>query len=124
APLPDTYETRRDMGGFKASARSLDQGIGAVLDALDANGLSDNTLVICTTDHGIAFPRMKCNLTDHGIGVMLIMRGPGGFTGGKVSDSLVSHIDLFPTIFDLMNIDRPGCLQVMSILYLIHCEAE
>src|SRR5207247_4524303 len=59
APLPDTYETRRDMGGFKASARSLDQGIGAVLDALDANGLSDKTLVIVTTDHGLAFPPMK-----------------------------------------------------------------
>ena len=40
---------------------------------------------------------MKGNLTDHGIGVMLIMRGPGGFRGGKVCDALVSHIDLFPT---------------------------
>ena len=111
APLPDTYETRRDMAGFKASARNLDHGIGAVLEALDANGLSENTLVICTTDHGIAFPRMKCNLTDHGIGVMLIMRGPGGFVGGKVSEALLSHIDLFPTICDLVNIDHPSWLQ-------------
>ena len=83
APLPDTPETRRDISAFKASAWDLDQGIGSVLDALDANGLSENTLVICTTDHGIAFPRMKGNLTDHGIGVMLIMRGPGGFSGGR-----------------------------------------
>ncbi len=87
-----------------------------MLDALDANGLSENTLVICTTDHGIAFPRMKGNLTDHGIGVMLIMRGPGGFTGGKVYDALVSHIDLYPTICDLLEIEHPSWLQGTSLL--------
>jgi len=123
-PLLDTYESRRDMAGFKASARNLDRGIGAVLEALDANNLSENTLVICTTDHGIAFPQMKCNLTDHGIGVMLIIRGPGGFTGGKVSEALVSHIDLFPTICDLVNIDHPSWLQGRSIMPLVQGESE
>ena len=124
APLPDTYETRRDMAGFKATARALDQGIGSVLESLDANGLSDNTLVICTTDHGVAFPRMKCNLTDHGIGVMLIMRGPAGFAGGEVSEALVSHIDIFPTICDLVQIEHPSWLQGSSIMPLIQGEAE
>src|SRR5450432_3878814 len=124
APLPDTPETRRDISAFKASAWDLDQGIGSVLDALDANGLSENTLVICTTDHGIAFPRMKGNLTDHGIGVMLIMRGPGGFTGGKVYDALVSHIDIYPTICDLLEIEQPSWLQGTSLLPLIHDDVE
>src|SRR4051794_3467029 len=45
--LPDTQVTRRDMAEFKASARSLDQGIGAVLHALHDFGLVENTLVIC-----------------------------------------------------------------------------
>ncbi len=124
APLPDTPETRRDISAFKASAWDLDQGIGSVLDALDANGLSENTLVICTTDHGIAFPRMKGNLTDHGIGVMLIMRGPGGFIGGKVYDALVSHIDLYPTICDLLAIEHPVWLQGTSLVPLIHDEVD
>jgi arylsulfatase A-like enzyme len=124
APLPDTPQTRRDMGAFKVSASDLDRGIGAVLEALDAKGLADNTLVICTTDHGIAFPRMKGNLTDHGIGVMLIMRGPGGFAGGKVYDALVSHIDLFPTICDLANIEYPSWLQGISLLPLVHGEVD
>ncbi|HZU04248.1 MAG TPA: sulfatase [Ktedonobacteraceae bacterium] len=123
-PLPDTPETRRDMGAFKASAWQLDWGIGTVLQALEESGLAENTLVICTTDHGIAFPRMKGNLTDHGIGVMLILRGPGGFTGGKVCDALVSHIDLFPTICDLLRIDRPHWLQGVSLLPLIRGEVE
>ena len=59
----------------------------------------------------MAFPGAKATMTDRGIGVFLIMRGPGGFLGGKVSDALVSHIDLFPTICELAGI-RPaasGC---------------
>ncbi|HEY64962.1 MAG TPA: sulfatase [Caldilineae bacterium] len=123
-PLPDTPETRRDMAAFKASARVLDWGISMVLDALEESGLAEDTLVICTTDHGIAFPGMKCNLTDHGIGVMLIMRGPGGFTGGRVCDAMVSHIDIFPTICDLLEIERPPWLQGESLLPLIRGEVD
>lgn len=123
-PLPDTPEVREDVAAYKASARLLDAGIGKVLDALDQNGLAENTLVICTTDHGLAFPGMKCNLTDHGMGVMLIMRGPGGFAGGKVIDAMVSHVDVFPTICDLLAIDRPAWLQGRSMLPLVRGEAE
>ncbi|MBV9231469.1 MAG: sulfatase, partial [Chloroflexi bacterium] len=124
APLPDAPQTRLDMAAFKASAWALDQGMGTVFDALEASGLAENTLVICTTDHGIAFPRMKCNLTDHGIGVSLIMRGPGGFTGGKICDALVSHIDIFPTLCDLLQIDPPDWLQGTSFMPLIRKEQE
>ena len=124
APLPDTPRTRYNMAGYKASARVLDGGIGKVLDALEANGLAENTLVINTTDHGLAFPGMKCNLTDHGMGVLLIARGPGGFDGGKVCDAMVSHLDLFPTICELAGIDSPAWLQGTSILPLVRGEVE
>ena len=60
--MPPNAATRRDMASFKASVRSLDQGIGAVLHALHDFGLVENTLVICTTDHGIAFPGAKGTL--------------------------------------------------------------
>ncbi|HEX2032700.1 MAG TPA: sulfatase [Chloroflexota bacterium] len=119
APLPDTPGTREDVAAFKASARVLDGAIGAILDTLEATGLADDTLVICTTDHGIAFPAMKCNLTDHGTGVFLIMRGPGGFDGGQVVDAMVSHLDLFPTICDLAGIAPPVWLQGASLLPLV-----
>ena len=122
--IPDTPQTRRDMAAFKASARSLDWGIGVVLDALAVNGLADNTLVICTTDHGIAFPRAKCNLTDQGTGVMLIMRGPGGFSGGRVCDAQISQIDLFPTICDLLQVPPPSWLQGKSLLPLVSNQTE
>jgi arylsulfatase A-like enzyme len=124
SPLPDTAEVRQDMARYKISAQNLDRKMGAVFDSLEWNGLAENTLVICTTDHGIAFPGMKCNLTAHGIGVMLILRGPGGFSGGEVLDSLVSHIDIYPTICDLIGIPRPDWLQGVSLLPLVRGEAS
>ncbi len=122
-PLPDTPETRADMAHFMTSARDVDAKMGAVLAALDRAGLAENTLVICTTDHGVAFPRMKCTLTDSGTHIMLIMRGPGSFEGGRVIDSLVSHIDIFPTLCDLLGIEPPPWLQGVSLMPLIRGEA-
>ncbi len=119
ANLPDTPDTRKDYADFIAAAGVLDRKIGIVLDALGAAGLADNTLVIITTDHGLPFPGAKCNLTDAGTGVMLIVRGPGGFAGGRVIDAMVSHMDLFPTICDLAGIAKPAWLEGQSMLPLV-----
>jgi N-sulfoglucosamine sulfohydrolase len=118
AHLPDTPEIRADMASFKASARSLDQGVGAVLHALDELGLADDTLIVLTTDHGLPFPGAKGSLSDRGLGVMLIMRGPGGFLGGHVTDALVSHVDLYPTLCELAGAPPPGDLHGSSLLPL------
>jgi N-sulfoglucosamine sulfohydrolase len=121
--LPDTPETRDDMACFKASARSLDQGVGAVLHALDEAGLADDTLVVLTTDHGLPFPGAKATLTDRGLGVMLIVRGPGGFLGGHVSDALVSHVDLYPTLLAIAGAPVPPETHGASLLPLVRKEA-
>lgn len=121
--LPDTPETRRDFALYAASAESADHAMGRVLDALDGSPHADNTLVVCTTDHGIAFPGMKCRLTDHGTGVMLIMRGPGGFSGGKAVDAMVSHIDVFPTVFETLGLPLPDWLEGRSFLPVVRGEA-
>jgi arylsulfatase A-like enzyme len=116
--LPDTPEIREDIAAYKASARSLDHGVGSVLNALQETGLDERTLVICTTDHGLAFPTAKASLLDRGIGVMLIIRGPG-FTGGRARDELVSHVDLFPTLCDTAGIEHPPWLVGRSLVPLV-----
>src|SRR5215213_8802154 len=121
--LPDTQVTRRDMAEFKASARSLDQGIGAVLHALHDFDLVENTVVICTTDHGIAFPGSKATLFDRGIGVMMMIRGPG-FPHGKVIDAPVSHLDVFPTLCDLSGAAHPDWLQGSSLMPLVRGDVD
>jgi N-sulfoglucosamine sulfohydrolase len=122
--LPDQPATRRDMAQFKASVRSLDQGIGAVLHALHDLRLADDTLVICTTDHGVAFPGSKATLTDRGTGVMLIMRGPGAFSGGKVIDQPVTHLDVYPTLCEVASVEPPDWLQGESLVPLLRGETD
>jgi N-sulfoglucosamine sulfohydrolase len=116
--LPDTPEIRQDVAAYKASARSLDHGVGAVLNTLHETGIDRNTLVICTTDHGLAFPTAKASLLDRGIGVMLIIRGPG-MPPGVAHDELVSQIDVFPTICEIAGIEAPPWLQGRSLVGLV-----
>jgi N-sulfoglucosamine sulfohydrolase len=117
-PIPDTPATREDFARYRASARIMDEGVGKVLEAIDRNGYRENTLVISTTDHGISFPRMKCNLTDDGWGVSLILRGPK-LPQAAVCDALTSQLDVFPTICDYLGIDHPSWLQGKSFLPLL-----
>ncbi|UDY35163.1 sulfatase family protein [Dermatobacter hominis] len=122
--IVDTPATRRDVAAFKASARSLDQGVGAVLEALEEHHLADRTLVILTTDHGLAYPDAKATMFDRGIGVMLVLRGPGGFVGGQVRDALVSQLDIYPTICDVVGIERPEWLEGESLVPLVTGQVE
>jgi N-sulfoglucosamine sulfohydrolase len=122
-PIPDAPETRSDFASFRASARILDHGVAQVLDALERNGYLENTLIVSTTDHGISFPRMKCNLTDDGWGVSLILRGPR-IGKGRVEDAMVSQIDIFPTICEYIGIAAPVWLQGKSLLPLLNRATE
>ena len=131
APLPDLPEIRADMAQFIASARALDEGLGQVLAAA-GEGLANDTLVIATTDHGIAFPGMKCTLTDHGLGVYLILswlpgKTPGGpalLKGGTAVDAMVSHLDIYPTLCELLGLPEPAWLQGRSLLPLLRGETH
>lgn len=119
--LPDNPVTRADFADYAVAARDLDQHYGRILQVLDDTGLARNTVVIVTTDHGIAFPRMKCNLTDHGIGVLLMMRGPDelGLRGGKVIDAMVSHLDLLPTLGQWTGATAPPDIHGRSLVPLL-----
>ncbi len=118
-PLPDDPAIRLDMAGFITMARCADACVGIVLDALTASGLADDTLVFFTTDHGIAFPKMKCHLYDSGIGVSLIVRHPGDGQPGQVIDALVSHLDIYPTVCEIAGVPAPPWLEGVSLVPLL-----
>jgi N-sulfoglucosamine sulfohydrolase len=124
ATLPDTPEVREDWTLQLSDIEAYDDRVGRIWRALEDAGLAESTLIIATTDHGVAFPGMKCNLTKHGTGVHLIMRGPGGFSGGKVIDGMVCHIDLFPTLCEVIGIERPEWLQGESLMPLLRGEVS
>ena len=55
---------------------------------------------------------------------MLMLRGPGGFTGGKVSNALVSNIDVFPTLCEVLSVPTPAWVQGKSLLPLVRGGAD
>ncbi len=113
--LPDTPRTRWEAAMRIRATEFFDTRVGLLLDALDETGRRDDTLLVFTTDHGPGLPGVKVNLNDRGLGVSLIVRGPGGFTGGNVVEGLVSHMDLFPTFCDVLEIDAPDGLEGRSL---------
>ena len=88
--------------------RALDRGVGRVMDALRANGLEDNTLVMFTSDNGgagyIGLPDVndpyrgwKITLFEGGIRVPFLARWPARLPAGVTYDSPVHHFDLYAT---------------------------
>ena len=122
--LPDHPDIRQDFANFKAHAKAMDDAYGTLLDALDRNGLAENTLVICLADHGLQFPCGMCNLTDAGLETYFILRGPGGCESGKAIDAMISHIDVFPTVCELAGVDPPDWLEGKSLLPLVTGEVD
>lgn len=113
-PIPNSPQTRKDFAQYLTSAKWADDCIGVVLTALKEAGLEEDTVVFFTTDHGIANPYSKCSLYDSGIGVALIFRVPGAAANGQVCDSLVSHLDVFPTLCDVLHLEKPDGLEGVS----------
>lgn len=124
ANLPDLPEIRRDVESLREGVRIMDEYMGRIIGAIDQHGLGDTTLVIATTDHGIEFAGGKKTLGDLGTGVMLIVRGPGGFDGGRVIEPIVEQFDLYPTILELIGADPRPWTEGRSLLPLVLGESE
>lgn len=124
--LPDLPEVRKDMESYREGVRIMDEYMGRVLYALRHNGLEENTLVVITSDHGIEFPGGKKTLRDQGTQVMLMIRGPEGspFNGGQVIEPMVSHLDILPTLFELIGKTPAHQLEGKSLLPLVRGEKE
>ena len=116
--LPDIPETRQDLAELEASCSSADKAFGRIVKAVDDCGMTDNTIVIYTVDHGISFPHAKYTLYDPGIETALLMHIPG-VGGGKIYKEMISNVDFVPTILDFLDIEIPENIQGRSFKGLI-----
>lgn len=112
--LPDTPVIRQDWAEYLDYCEVADVSVGEALDGLRLSGEEDNTIVLFMGDHGPCFQRGKMALNDLGLRVPLAIRGPG-IEGGRVSDALVSELDLMPTLLDFLGIDRPKIQHGVSL---------
>ena len=113
--MADTAETREDLARYYDEIGRMDGIVGKILDALDAHGLREDTLVIFLSDNGAPFPREKGTVYDAGVRTPLLFRWPGVVAGGARSDGLMSVIDLAPTILEVAGLAVPGDMQGESI---------
>ena len=116
AYLPDVAAVRQELAGFGGLVRAVDSGVGLLLDALAASGLAEDTLVLYTTDHGIAFPRAKGMGYDPGLETALLARWPSHIPAGVACGALTSNVDLLPTLLDVAGVPLPPGLDGVSLL--------
>lgn len=98
--LPDTIETREELAQYYQSCARIDQGLGRLVEILKKAGVYEKTLIVFTSDHGMAFAGAKTTVYDPGLKVPFVVRNPYEATRGVVSDALISHIDITPTLLD------------------------
>ena len=105
--LPDAPEIRKDILDYAFEIEHFDDHLGRILAILEDIGELENTLIIVTSDNGMAFPRAKANAYEYGIHVPLAISWPAEFPGQRYSDDLVSLVDLAPTIYEATGITSP-----------------
>jgi N-sulfoglucosamine sulfohydrolase len=121
AHLPDVPEVRQDLADYYESISRLDSGIGLLLDGLQKSGRADDTLVIFLSDNGRPFPGAKTTLYDEGIHLPLIIASPTQSRRGVKNESMVSWVDIAPTILEWAGVSTPKQypLQGRSILPIL-----
>lgn len=119
AYLPDEPGIRKDIAAMHGMIRAIDDAVGTIITGLKQTRFAENTLVIFTTEHGIAFPRAKGSCYDPGIEAALLMWYPGLIEGGQRYKELVSNTDIVPTLLDLLDESIPEQIQGQSVLPLL-----
>ena len=105
--LPDTPACRAELAEYYQSVSRIDQGLGRLREILKEAEVEQETLIVFTSDNGIAFPGAKTTLYEPGMRIPLIVHAPGIENPEHRCDAMVSHVDMTPTLLDWAGA-RPG----------------
>jgi choline-sulfatase len=138
---PEEALQKRYLANY-APVTTIDRNLGRILAELRTLGLADNTVVIFTSDNGYCLGRHglhskgnarflgtdipRPNMFDDSIVVPFIVRWPGVVRPGSVSEEIISHLDVFPTLMDIAGLDPAtrSPLEGFSIIPLLREEAR
>jgi N-sulfoglucosamine sulfohydrolase len=128
-PVPgflfDDPVVRKELSHYYSSVRRADDCVGAIMDALDAAGQRENTLILFLSDHGMPLPFAKTQVYHHSSRTPLLMIVPGVTRAGTVDeDHMVSAVDLLPTLLELTGIQHPGRMDGRSFAALLRGEEQ
>ena len=124
--LPDTPEVRSDILDYCYEIQWFDQHLGRMLDLLKQRGELDNTVVIVTSDNGMAFPRAKANVFEYGIHMPLAVSWPSKVPGARKVTDLVDLLDVTATIYASAGVTPPDAypLAGRSLLELLQSDEQ
>jgi arylsulfatase A-like enzyme len=119
----ETGQWQAAVQGYLASISYADAMVGRLLDALDATGRADNTIVVLWGDHGFHLGEKsrwrKMTLWEESTHVPLIVVAPGVTTPGSRSAEAVSLMDIYPTLAEIAGLDVPRHIEGQSLLPLL-----
>ena len=128
APWPRTPEIiQAQLADYYGMITHMDHQIGRILTVLEESGLSENTIIIFSSDQGLAMGSHgllgKQNLYEQSMGAPLVFSGPG-IPQGKSSDALVYLFDIYPTLCNLAGVDIPVQVEGKSLVSVIRGEQK
>lgn len=113
--LIDDEQTREDLASYENEVTRFDHFIGLTVAELKKQGVFDNTLIFVMADNGRPFPRAKTRLHDSGMKTAFVAHWPAGITKAAASKSMMSAIDIAPTILDVAGLAKPESFQGVSL---------
>lgn len=128
APFPRTpFATRVQRREYYAIITHMDYQIGRIIRALEASGVSENTWIIYSSDHGLAVGQHglmgKQNMYDHSLRVPFIITGPG-IDSHQVLNTPIYLQDVMPTVLEIAGAEINDGIQFQSVLPLIRGDRE
>ena len=120
---PDIPEVREEIAHHYDCLLKTDEQVGEIIAALKRDGLYENTLIFCFSDHGYKLHRHKQFLYEGGIQMPLIVAGPG-IPSDKVRRDLISGIDIAPASLAAAGIKIPGHMEGANFLEQDYIERE
>ena len=120
--LPDNKIVRSDLLDYAMEVEWGDTQVGRALQALDAAGELENTVVVVTSDHGMPFPYVKGQIHEDAFHLPLAIRWGKGIKPGRVVEDFVNVRDFAPTFMELAGLPPHEQMTGRSIVPLLVSE--
>lgn len=126
---PHDYQAQRMVAAYYAQILLIDDQVGRMLEALEASGQRENTLIIFTSDHGEMLGdhgllQKGCRFYEGAVHIPLILSWPGHFQAGLRSTALVELTDIVPTLLDILGLPISRHIQGKSLLPILSGHAD
>ncbi|MGS2725277.1 sulfatase family protein [Psychroserpens sp. BH13MA-6] len=122
------WKGQRYLQEYLATIVSVDEGVGRVLDYLEANGLAENTIVVYTTDQGFYLGEKgwfdKRYMYEESLAMPLLVKYPQAIKPGTVIEDLTQNLDFAETFLDYAQVEIPQDMQGKSLRPLLESTSK